>query len=75
MQEDFYFNNFIKFAICLDSRLPSSVSSYFPNKPHTHTHTHTLFWHSNINKPERKNFVFKITQLPEVEIQQSYELL
>ena len=33
--EDFYFNKFVKFTICLYSRLPYSVPIIFPNKPHT----------------------------------------
>ena len=38
-------------------------------------HTRKLFWHSNLNEPERKNFVLIIIQLSEDEIQQSSELL
>ena len=34
-----------------------------------------LFWHSNLNQPQRKNFVLIIIQLSEVEIQQSSELV
>ena len=37
-------------------------------------HTRKLFWHSNLNEPQRKNFVLIIIQLSEVEIQQSSEL-
>ena len=37
--------------------------------------THKLFWHSNINKPKMKNFDFMVTQLSEIEIQQSSELM
>ena len=33
-----------------------------------------IFWHSNLNEYQRKNFVLIITQLSEVEIQQSPEL-
>ena len=40
----------------------------FPNKQHTQTFL-TLY----INKPKMKNFDFMITQLSEVEIQQSSE--
>ena len=36
-------------------------------------HTPKLFWHSNLNEPQRKNFVLIIIQLAEVEIQQSSE--
>ena len=38
-------------------------------------HAHILFWHSNLNQPQRKNFVLIIIQLSEVEIQQTSELL
>ena len=38
-------------------------------------HTRKLFWHSNLNVLERKNFILIIIQLFEVEIQQSSELL
>ena len=41
-------------------------------------HTRKLFWHSNLNEPQRKNFVLIIIKLSEVEIQQSsafFELL
>ena len=41
-------------------------------------HTRKLFWHPNLNEPQRKNFVLIIIQLSEVEIQQSsqfFELL
>ena len=37
-------------------------------------HTHRLFWHSNLNEPQRKNFVLIIIQLSEVDIQPSSEL-
>ena len=33
-----------------------------------------LFWDSNLNEPQRKNFVSIIIQFSEVEIQQSSEL-
>ena len=38
-------------------------------------HTQNLFWYSNLDEPRRKNFVFIIIQLSEVEIQESTELL
>ena len=41
-------------------------------------HTRKLFWHSNLNEPQTKNFVVTIIRLSEVEIQQSsdfFELL
>ena len=38
-------------------------------------HTLKLSWNFYLNESERENFVFKITQLSEVEIQQSFELL
>ena len=34
-----------------------------------------LFWHSDLNDPERKNFVLIITRLSEVKIQRSSDLL
>ena len=37
-------------------------------------HTLKLFWHSNLNEPQRQNFVLITFQLSEVEIQQSSEL-
>ena len=37
-------------------------------------HTHKLFWHSNLNESQRKNFVLIIIQLSEVDIQPSSEL-
>ena len=37
-------------------------------------HTRKLFWHSNLNEPQRKNFVWIIMQLSEVDIQLSSEL-
>ena len=37
-------------------------------------HTRKLFWHSNLNEPQRKNFVLIIIQLSEVHIQPSSEL-
>ena len=37
-------------------------------------HTLKLFWHSNLNEPQRKNFVLMIIQLSEVNIQPSSEL-
>ena len=37
-------------------------------------HTRKLFWHSNLNEPQRKNFVLIIIQLLEVDIQPSPEL-
>ena len=37
-------------------------------------HTRKLFWHSNLNEPQRKNFVLIIIQLSEVNIQPSFEL-
>ena len=37
-------------------------------------HTYKLFWHSNLNEPQRKNFVLMIIQLSEVNIQPSSEL-
>ena len=38
-------------------------------------HTRKLFWHSNLNEPQRKNFVLIIIRLSEVEVRQSSELL
>ena len=37
-------------------------------------HTRKLFWHSNLNEPQRKKFVLIIIQLSEVDIQPSSEL-
>ena len=37
-------------------------------------HIRKLFWHSNLNEPQRKNFVLIIIQLSEVDIQPSSEL-
>ena len=37
-------------------------------------HTCKLFWHSNLNEHQRKNFVLIITYLSEVDIQPSSEL-
>ena len=37
-------------------------------------HTQKLFWHSNLNEPQRKNFVLMIIQLSEVDIWPSSEL-
>ena len=37
-------------------------------------HTRKLFFHSNLNEPQRKNFVLIKIQLSEVEVQQSSEL-
>ena len=37
-------------------------------------HTRKLFWHSNLNEPQRKKFVLIIIQLSEVGIQPSSEL-
>ena len=37
-------------------------------------HTRKLFWHSNLNEPQRKNFVLIIIQLSEGAIQPSSEL-
>ena len=37
-------------------------------------HTRRLFWHSNLNEPQSKNFVLIITHLSEVDIQPSSEL-
>ena len=37
-------------------------------------HIRKLFWHSNLNETQRKNVVFIITQLSEVDIQPSFEL-
>ena len=37
-------------------------------------HTPTLFWHLNLNEPQRKNFVIIIIQLSVVDIQPSSEL-
>ena len=37
-------------------------------------HTRKLFWHSNLNEPQRKNFVLIIIQLSEVDIQPSFKL-
>ena len=37
-------------------------------------HTSKLFWHSNLNEPERKNFVLIIIQLSKVDIQPSSKL-
>ena len=59
---------FVKFTICLYSRLPFSGLTIL-------NHTRKFLWQSNLNEPERKNFIFIITQLSEVEIQQSSELL
>ena len=36
--------------------------------------TRKLFWHSNLNEPQRKNFVLITIQLSEVNIQPSFEL-
>ena len=36
-------------------------------------HKRKLFWHSNLNEPQRKNFVLTMIQLSEVETQQSSE--
>ena len=36
-------------------------------------HTGKLFWHFNLNEPQRKNFVLKTIQLSKIEIQQSSE--
>ena len=55
--EDFYFNKFVKFTTCLNSRLSSSVPTIF----FLINYRRKLFWHSNLNEPERKNFVFIIT--------------
>ena len=38
-------------------------------------HRHKPFWNSNLNEPQRRNFVLIITQLSEVDIQPSSELL
>ena len=35
--------------------------------------TRKLFWNSNLNEPQRKNFLWIIIQFSEVEIQQSSE--
>ena len=51
--------------ICLYSRLPCSVPTIF----FLINHKRTLFWHSNLNEPQRKNYVLIIIQLSEVEIQ------
>ena len=37
-------------------------------------HTCKLFWHCNLNEPQRKNFVLIIIQLSEADIQPSSEL-
>ena len=37
-------------------------------------HTRKLFWHSNLNEPQRKNFVLIIIQLSEVDNQLNSEL-
>ena len=37
-------------------------------------HTRKLFWYSNLNEPQRKNFALTIIQLSEVDIQPSSEL-
>ena len=37
-------------------------------------HTRKLFWHSNLNEPQRKNFVLIIIQLSDVDIQPSSKL-
>ena len=37
-------------------------------------HIRKLFWHSNLNEPQRKNFVLIIIQLWEIDIQPSSEL-
>ena len=37
-------------------------------------HICKLFWHSNLNEPQKKNFVLIIIQLSEVDIQPSFEL-
>ena len=37
-------------------------------------HTCKLFWHCNLNEPERKNFVLIIIQLSEIDIQPSSEV-
>ena len=48
------------------------VNHSFPNK--LVNYTRKLFWHSNLNESQRKNFVLIIIELSEVEIQQSSEL-
>ena len=37
-------------------------------------HTRKAFWHSNLNEPQRKNFVLIVIQPLEVKMQQSSEL-
>ena len=37
-------------------------------------HTRKLFWHSKLNEPQRKNFVFIIIQVSEVDVQPTSEL-
>ena len=49
------------------SRLSCSVPTIF----FLINHTRKLFWHSNLNEPQTKNFVLIIIHLSEVEIQQS----
>ena len=41
---------------CLYSRLPCSVPTFF----FLINHTRKFFWHSNLNEPQRKNFVLII---------------
>ena len=54
---------------CLYSRLPTCANHFF-----LLNHRHRLFWHSNLNEPQRKNFVWIIMQLSKVVIQLSSEL-
>ena len=51
------------------SRLPCSVPTIF----FLINRTRKLFWHSNLNESQAKNFVLIIIHLSEVEIQQSSE--
>ena len=55
---------------CLYSRLPWSMPTLF----FLINHTRKFFRHSNLNKPQRKNFVIIIIQLSEIDIQPSSEL-
>ena len=65
--EDFSFKKFV-----YNQGLLLCANHSFPNK--LVNHTRKLFWHSNVNEPQRKNFVLIIIELSEVEIQQSSEL-
>ena len=55
---------------CLYSRLPCSV----PTMVFLINHTQKIFWHSNLNQLQRKNFFLIIIQLSEIDIQPTSEL-